>query len=330
MKKLMSLQILMLMGLAVGSSQIHGEDEGWAWFKGVTATKAQDVQIEQAKAAVMHDLPEEVLHRIAVNEQNLEDTLTSIQSFVHKKNKEIEKLLKEKGVSEETVATLAVELADAQIKLNYLEYNKKRHSDSKHKQRIQAIKDSFTKSEQSLKKLNSQVINNMPQFGRAISRGAYRAGQSAIDAGRQAHRNVNHVFYGSKNKNQSYAHPMSSENPMAEQAIQEALRVSLMNQPNMMDNDQAMNDNDDMMDMQDQPMTMDDQMSMYDDGKPQFANDGVYIQSYNAGSTQHKSKNAASKKAQAKKKSSAANKGKTKKSSSSTSSSTSGSTTTQS
>lgn len=163
MKKLTSLQILMLMSLAVGSSHMHGsfdQDEAMQ-------SQLKSVQDESATTAVLADLAAsqpEAFNRIIEDEANLETTFNSLKRFIEKKNKEIEKLEKAKFIQEAEVARLAVELADAQAALE--KTIARQRSTHKHDHRHeQAIKDALMKAEQGVKRLSEKALSGLKIFG---------------------------------------------------------------------------------------------------------------------------------------------------------------------
>jgi len=192
MKKLTSLQIIMLMGLAVGSLHIQAKDESTTKHKSkvkheskaqskkvgmptavedlkeAAALELQGAKDEQAKIEVLADLVEispNTVEQIIKEEDNLKEDLVSIKSFIHEKNNEIEKLAQADMVSQLTVARLAVELADAQAILGQAIAEQR----MKHKHNYsfeQTIKDALIKAEQGLKLLSQKAVsleNQMPQ-----------------------------------------------------------------------------------------------------------------------------------------------------------------------
>jgi len=91
MKKLTSLQVMMLMSLALGSSQVYSresdemkmEDDNEAIM--LTLQSEQD---EQAKMDVLHDLIQlqpKVAERVIIDEADLEATYISVRNFINKK-----------------------------------------------------------------------------------------------------------------------------------------------------------------------------------------------------------------------------------------------------
>jgi len=170
MKKLTSLQIMMLMSLALGSSQIYSRESDEMAMQDdneAVMLELQSAQDEQAKMEVLTDLIElepKVAERIIEDEADLEATFNSIRTFVNKKNIEIDKLNKEKVVNEVEVARLAVELADAQAVLERT--IAKQRAKHKHNYRHeQAIKDLFKKAEQGLKSLSKKSVSFFNQVG---------------------------------------------------------------------------------------------------------------------------------------------------------------------
>ena len=169
MKKLTSLQIMMLMTLALGSSQMHGEIQksNMADDNEAVMLEFQAAQDEQAGMEVLTDLVElepMAVKRIIEDEADLEATFNSIRNFVHKKNTEIDKLNKEKVVNEVELAILAKELADAQAALERA-IAKQRAKHKRNHRHEQAIKDALKKAEQGVKSLSKKTLNFFNQTG---------------------------------------------------------------------------------------------------------------------------------------------------------------------
>jgi len=107
--------------------------------------------------------------------------LTASNSSLAKKNKEIEKLQKEKNMAEEDIARLAFELADAQAMFDkYVARQRDRHKHNhKHEQ---AIQDMLTKANRGLQSMQEQFLAAMnylnstqaAQYAKAGARNAYR------------------------------------------------------------------------------------------------------------------------------------------------------------
>jgi len=187
MKKLTSLQILMLMTLALGSSSMYGKQaQNQTFLQSVQYTNAlneaaqlklQSVQDEDATIEVLTDLAQSdpmVLERIIKDEADLEATFSSIKRFIDKKNREIEKLSKEKAVDETNIARLAVELADAQAlfeKTTALHRSKHKHN---HKFE-QMIKDALMKAEQGVKSLSNKSVSFFKQAGQSVAKHVKKA-----------------------------------------------------------------------------------------------------------------------------------------------------------
>jgi len=176
------------MGLALGSSSIYGGQEpskNKQTHKKSKQTNAvrnhrdqqeavmlklqseEDLVAEEAVLMDLVALEPMIVEQIVIDESNLEATFDSIRSFVNKKNTEIEKLNKDKEVSETEVAKLAVELTDAQAALEKAtarQRAKHRHN-NRHEQ---SIKDALMKSEQGLKSLNKKAVNRvMPKMAKS-------------------------------------------------------------------------------------------------------------------------------------------------------------------
>jgi len=149
MKKLTSLQILMVLGFGLSSSIIFSNEvTDEQDMNEAVAAELDSAQTEAARLEVLTDLadlyPMQV-ERIIVNEADLESSFNSIRNFINKKNREIESLLQQNNVSEAEMARLAVELADAKSELeNTIAKQHAKHKKS-HKQE-QPVKDSFTKA----------------------------------------------------------------------------------------------------------------------------------------------------------------------------------------
>jgi len=183
MKKLTSLQIMMLMSLALGSSQIYSRESHEMAMQDdneAVMLELQSAQDEQAKMEVLTNLvalEPKVAERIIEDEADLEATFSSIRTFVNKKNTEIDKLNKEKVVNEVEVARLAVELADAQAALEraIAKQRAKHKRDHRHEQ---AIKDLLKKAEQGVKSLSKKSVSFFNQTGAYITKTANQTGKS--------------------------------------------------------------------------------------------------------------------------------------------------------
>jgi hypothetical protein len=163
MKKLTSLQILMLMGLAIGSSQIYGDamqDEAMQHhLKALDYDAANDDVIKD-----LTNLSPAVVEQIIRDEKDLESNFASIRNFIEKKNKEIEELLEKEAVKETDLARLAVELADAYAK--NAEYVAENRADKKSVDREGNIKKSILKKEQELKDALHQAGRGVRQLSK--------------------------------------------------------------------------------------------------------------------------------------------------------------------
>lgn len=180
MKKLTSLQVMMLMSLALGSSQMHGgmQKSNMKDDSKAVMLELQVGQDEQAKVDVLTDLvatEPKSAERIILDEANLEANFTSIKNFVHKRNNEIERLNKKDVIAEPEVAIIAVELADAQAALD--KTIAKQLAKHKHNHRLeQAVKDALKKAEQGLKSLQRKAMNSqsavqeMPKKGKSVKK----------------------------------------------------------------------------------------------------------------------------------------------------------------
>lgn len=217
MKKLTSLQILMLMSLALGSTSMYGRDESMSMLiqkdlnqvlthesqsaknEGAMYVKAepmsmskqkdlnetvmyelQSAENEEARVDVLTDLAAlepRVVERIVENEADLESSFKSIRSFVHKKNEEIEKLKQESVVSELEIARLAVELTDAQSIFDNTLAKERAHN-KRNPKAEQVIKDALMKAKQGLKSLSKKIGNMAYQAQKAVTKSVKHAKKS--------------------------------------------------------------------------------------------------------------------------------------------------------
>jgi hypothetical protein len=171
MKKLTSLQILMVLGLGLNASTIlSNEAINEQDMSEAVAAELDSAQAEAARLEVLTDLAELYpmqVERIITDEADLESTFNSIRNFINKKNTEIENLLQQNNVSEAEVARLAVELADAQSELNNTIAKQRAKHKKSHKQE-QPIKDAFMKAGKNLKSLNSKNVRGFNDSGNAV------------------------------------------------------------------------------------------------------------------------------------------------------------------
>ena len=163
MKKLTSLQILMVLGLGLSSSAIFcWSDEAMDIqnMNEAVAAELDSAQTEAARLDVLTGLAELYqmqVDRIIVDESDLESSFNSIRNFINKKNTEIESLLQQNDVSEAEVARLAVELADAKSELeNTIAKQRAKHKKSNRQE--QSINDAFAKAGQNIKRLWNKNI----------------------------------------------------------------------------------------------------------------------------------------------------------------------------
>lgn len=169
MKKLTTLQIIMLMHLAVGSS---------ALFSDAGMLELQSTRDQAATLPVLEDLAitsPKSLDQIVADLAHLEEKLSSVKEFIEQKNKEIDNLLEQKSAAEEDIAVLAVELAQAQATFEKVlaeqqVQRKSKNKHQRHKQTIQAIKDGLMKAEQGLKILNNNAMASMRQAARSMNK----------------------------------------------------------------------------------------------------------------------------------------------------------------
>jgi len=186
MKKLTSLQIMMLMSLALGSSQIYSresremamQDDNEAIqfeLEAAPSKEARDVlnDLAQMEPMVVERIAKETkdqnhINQIAKDEaklakdkakvENPDKTLHKVNNFLMDANKEIENLNKKDVVNELDVARLAAEIANEQAKFERAtaQYKAKHKHNHRHEQ---AIRDSLMKAEQGLKSLNNKSVN---------------------------------------------------------------------------------------------------------------------------------------------------------------------------
>jgi len=153
MKKLTSLQIMMLMGLSVGSMQLFGKMQSSEMKDAMLDEQAEEVKADLAE---VNPAAEEKLEK-SLNE--IHESFISIERKLSKVNRALEKE-SQSGASEEQIATHAVELEKIQKNFDEIiaRCSKKHHI--KHEGRIQRIKDQLMKAEQHLKRLNDKVSGN--------------------------------------------------------------------------------------------------------------------------------------------------------------------------
>lgn len=174
MKKLTSLQIIMLMGLALGSSSMYSKALQKS-AKNIASLELQSALDEAATVGVLQDLAivsPKSLEQIVQDVAHLEGKLSSIKEFVDAKNKEIEQLLEQKSAGEEQVAVLTVELADAQalFEKTLAEQELKNKGNGKRAQKHkQPIADAFMKAQQGLKSLNDRALRSIKKSFNSMS-----------------------------------------------------------------------------------------------------------------------------------------------------------------
>ncbi len=174
MKKLTSLQILMILGLGLSSSSIFCSSDI------MEMDMDEAVAADQARDEVLADLAElypAQVERIIADEVDLESTFNSVRNFVNKKNKEIESLSQQAAVSEADIARLAIELADAQAALAETEA-KNNVKNKKSLRQGQPIKDALMKAQQNLKRLSDQAVSGFVDFGNSIVKNGKKAGKA--------------------------------------------------------------------------------------------------------------------------------------------------------
>jgi len=158
MKKITSLQFMMLMSLAVGSVQVYSQNQDFS---------NQAVQLS-LKSDRTEDLDDTVLQKLAesspaaiesllIEEEELIPTFSEIKNVVNKANKMIEKLSKKSEVHETEIARIAVQLADTQAALEKAVALQRAKHKQNHKLE-QVISDALKKAEQGLKALNDRAM----------------------------------------------------------------------------------------------------------------------------------------------------------------------------
>lgn len=171
MNKITSLQILMLMSLALGSSQLYSDATDQ------TSDVAQlALQAQQNRRATIESLQEnsanspEVIGNIFIDTANLKASFQRIKNFVDQKNKDLKKLNAQNIVDQKKLELLASKLAHAQasleqaIALQRAQYkNKNAYEQSiqdalmKAEQSVELLRKKFTKHDSSM--TNNVVIN---------------------------------------------------------------------------------------------------------------------------------------------------------------------------
>jgi len=170
MKKITSLQVLMLMSLAVGSMRLHASS--------VVENELQAAFDQQAELNVLQDLAQsnpEVIEQIVREEAKAQikhENLHQIKRFIDQINKEIENLSQQKNVAEIEIARLAVELNDAKIAFEKaLAERKATHKaarSNKSNRLEQAISDNIMMAGQGLKRLQDHAGNGFNKAKKAV------------------------------------------------------------------------------------------------------------------------------------------------------------------
>ncbi len=150
MKKLTSLQILMVLGLGLNASAIFcNEAVDMEVQAGLTLQAGNEVLQDLAQVA-----PEEV-EKLIANTANLKPTFQSVISFMHEAQQEIDNLKEQAVVNEAEVARLALELDHAQAALEQaIALQRTKHKRPHHLE--QKAKDDLMKGEQGVKTLNER------------------------------------------------------------------------------------------------------------------------------------------------------------------------------
>lgn len=158
MKNLTKLQVMMLMGLAVGSVSMHGQSDQENQDEVVALTLEAD-RTEDMSDHVLQQLSQispATIEQAVLETAELIPSFQEIRSLVDKKNKEIEKLSAQAVVDEAQIAKIGIELAQAQAALKQAEAVQ-RAKHKKHHKLEQTINDALKKAEQGLKALNDSV-----------------------------------------------------------------------------------------------------------------------------------------------------------------------------
>ena len=185
MKKLTKLQIMMLMGLSVGSMTIQaGADQDFQ--DQAVELELKSERIEDADDKVMQalaDISPATIENLILETDELIPNFNEIKKLVDKKNKEIEKLSKQAEVDKAQIAKIGIELADAQVALKKAEALQR----AKHKKPNkleQLINDSLKKAEQALKRLNDSATT------KAVKRVAAESGKFISKKAEEAYETV--------------------------------------------------------------------------------------------------------------------------------------------
>lgn len=165
MKK--NIQTFMLIALVTTVTQTYTRTTNQIDEEGVTEY-VDSIEKQEETLGLLKELERsnpDVIERIILNEKDLEATFDSIRSFINKKNKEIEKLLKQTTVDEMEIARLTIELADASAALNkaIARYETKHKKSPQLKQTLQ---NALTKTEESLIALTKKAQINFKQVSK--------------------------------------------------------------------------------------------------------------------------------------------------------------------
>ena len=186
MKKLTTLKILMLMSLAVGSSNMYGRDlspeEDLAFQNQAVAAELNANDIEDATDEVMADLAEfhpGVVEKIVKNERNLDANYGDIKRFLHNLNDQIDELAKQDSAKDTEIARLAVELADSQAMFKKY-VARERSRDKRNDKSEQKIKDLLVNAQKNLKSVNQKAMKELNLFGEAVSGYTKRTQKSVV------------------------------------------------------------------------------------------------------------------------------------------------------
>jgi len=172
MKKLTSLQILLLMSLSLGSSYSFSKHAVSARNQNEAAKlELQSVQDEAATIDVLQDLDAQSIEQLVESLSNLDAKLSSIKHFVDQKNREINDLLKEKSVAEEAIAIKSIEIANAQAMFEKtLAQQKTKHKHAKQSKYEQEIRNALKTAEKGVKLLAEKSMNFVQQAKKSVNK----------------------------------------------------------------------------------------------------------------------------------------------------------------
>lgn len=190
MKKLTSLQVLVLMGFAL-SSNLYGKQSSVntdALEKDAVRLILLSEQYDKAAMEVLDELAkksEDTVERLILDEAELEPIISKVEEFLHKKLKEIQTLSDSINSANteklenlrELVAKLAIEIAHAQSDFVKAQSNlRMKHEQPSKKE--QKTFDLLEKAKQAIIKLNEKSKSFLEQAGQNIVQGAQQVGDA--------------------------------------------------------------------------------------------------------------------------------------------------------